>query len=85
MIAALLGRVAASPWAQTLLRSAAIGLAILLFMLSFRRSGERAGRMVERIETLEKTNEIQRHMLEAVARRPHDRGQLADRLRDRRF
>jgi hypothetical protein len=45
-------------------------LAILLFLLALRRSGERAGRLAERLETMEKANDVQRRMLEAAARRP---------------
>jgi len=85
LIAALLGRVAASSLARSLVRYGAIGLAILLFLLSIRRAGERVGRMAERLETTEKTNDVQRRMLEAAARRPRDRDDLADRLRDGRF
>jgi hypothetical protein len=64
---------------------AAIALTITLFLLSLRRSGERAGRLVERLENTEKANEIQRRMLEAASRRPRDCGELAERLRDGRF
>ncbi|HGG64437.1 MAG TPA: hypothetical protein ENK34_07675 [Rhodobacteraceae bacterium] len=64
---------------------AAIALTIALFLLSLRRSGERAGRLAERLENQEKANEIQRRMLEAASRRPHDRDELAERLRDGRF
>lgn len=64
---------------------AAIALTITLFLLSLRRSGERAGRLEERIENTEKANEIQRQMLEAAARRPRNRDQLAERLRDGKF
>ena len=64
---------------------AAIALAISLFLLSLRRSGERAGRLAERIENREKTNEIQRRMLEAASRRPRTRNELAERLRDGKF
>nr|WP_255700202.1 hypothetical protein [Ruegeria alba] len=67
------------------MRYGAIVLAVLLFLLSLRRSGERAGRLAERLETSEKTNEIQRRMLEAAARRPRDRNDLAERLRNGRF
>ena len=48
---------------------AAIALTILLFLLSLRRVGERAGRLAERLEKTEKVNETQRRMLEAAARR----------------
>jgi predicted transposase YdaD len=81
MIATLLGRIAASPWARAALLYGAIALTIVLFLLSIRRSGERVGRIAERLETREKTNEIQRRMLEAAARRPRDRDELVDRLR----
>ena len=60
-------------------------LTIALFLLSFRRAGERAGRLAERLSTSENTYEIQRQMLEAAARRPRDRDELAQRLRDGGF
>jgi hypothetical protein len=60
-------------------------LSIVLFLLSTRRSGERVGRIAERLDHTEKTNEIQRQMLDAATRRPADRDALADRLRDGRF
>ena len=85
MIASILGGIAASPWARAALRYGAIALAIVLFLLSIRRSGERVGRLAERLETTEKANEIQRRMLEAAARRPRDRDELVDRLRDGGF
>ncbi|WP_457650361.1 hypothetical protein [Profundibacter sp.] len=64
---------------------ATVALTITLFLLSLRRSGERAGRLAERLENQEKANEIQRRMLEAASRRPHDREELAERLRDGEF
>lgn len=85
MIATLLGGFAASLWMQAALRYGAIALTVFLFLLALRRSGERAGRLVERIETMEKVNDVQRQMLDASARRPRDRNDLADRLRDGRF
>ena len=85
MIATLLGGVAASPMTRAALRYGAIALAIVLFLLSIRRAGERAGRLAERLETTEKVNDVQRQMLEAAARRPRDRDELAERLRDGRF
>ena len=85
MISALLANIAASPWARSAMRYGAIVLTILLFLLALRRSGERAGRLAERLETMEKTHGVQRQMLEAAARRPRDRDELADRLRDGRF
>ena len=62
----------------------AIALTISLFLLSLRRSGERAGRLAERLKNMEKANEIQSRMLEA-ARRPRNRDELAQRLRDGQF
>lgn len=85
MIASLLGGTAASPWIRAALRYGALALTILLFLLSIRRAGERAGRLAERLETMEKANDVQRQMLDAAARRPRDRSELADRLRDGRF
>ncbi len=64
---------------------AVIILTISLFLLSLRRSGERAGRLAERLENTEKANEIQRRMLEAASRRPRNRNELAERLRDGKF
>ena len=85
MIAALLTRIAVSPWMRAALRYGAIALSIALFLLSIRRAGERAGRLAERLETMEKSNDVQRQMLDAAARRPRNRDELADRLRDGRF
>ena len=85
MISVLLGGIATSSWMRVTFRYAAIALAVLLFLLSLRRSGERAGRLTERLDTMEKTNAVQRRMLDAASRRPRDRGELADRLRDGRF
>lgn len=85
MIVALFTGIATSPWVRTALRYGAIALAVLLFLLSLRRSGERAGRLAERLETSEKTNDVQRQMLDAAARRPRDRNNLADRLHNGRF
>ena len=85
MITALLTGIAARPWSRAALRYGAIALAVCLFLLAHRRSGERAGRLAERLETTEKANEVQRQMLDAAARRPRDRDELANRLRDGRF
>jgi hypothetical protein len=60
-------------------------LTIALFLLNLRRAGERAGRPAERLSTSEKTHAIQRQMLDAASRRPHDRDALAQRMRDGRF
>jgi hypothetical protein len=70
MIGGLLAKLAGSAWARTALCYGVIALAILLFLLALRRSGERAGRLAERIESMEKNHDVQRRMLEAAARRP---------------
>ena len=58
---------------------------ILLFLMNLRRAGERAGRAAERLDAQERNDAIHRQMLDAAARRPHDRDALADRLRDDKF
>ena len=85
MIAGLLTGISTSPWMRAALRYGAIALSVLLFLLALRRTGERAGRLAERLETMEKVNDVQRQMLAAAARRPRDRNELAARLRDGRF
>ena len=85
MIAALFTGIAAAPWMRAALRYGAIVVTVLLFLLALRRSGERAGRLAERLETSEKANDVQRQMLEAAARRPRDHRELAERLRDGSF
>lgn len=85
MIGGLVATLAGSAWARTAVRYGATVVAILLFLLSLRRSGERVGRHAERLEMMEKTHDVQRQMLEAAARRPRSRNDLAERLRDGRF
>jgi hypothetical protein len=85
MIATLLGWIAASPSVRFALRYGAVALAVVLFLLSIRRAGERTGRLAERLATTEKANDVQRRMLEAAARRPLNRDELVDRLRDGGF
>lgn len=85
MIGGLVAALAGSAWARAALRYGVTAFAILLFLLALRRSGERAGRLAERLDTREKANKVQRRMLEAAARRPCDRGELVDRLRDGGF
>lgn len=85
MITALLTGFAARPCMRVALRYGAIAFAVLLFLLSLRRSGGRAGRLAERLETMEKANDVKRQMLEAAARRPRSRYELAQRLHDGSF
>ena len=85
MITTILGGIIANPWARAILRYGAIAVAIVLFLLSIRRTGERVGRLAERLETRERTHDIQRQMLGAAARRPRDRDDLVERLREGGF
>ena len=81
----LIAWISGSRFALAVGKWAAIAITVLLFLLSLRRSGERAGRLAERLENQEKANEIQRRMLEATTRRPRNRDELAQRLRDGQF
>jgi hypothetical protein len=85
VIGGLIATLSGSAWARAALRYGVIALTILLFLLSLRRSGERAGRLSEQLKTMEKTHDAQRRMLEAAARRPRSRSDLAERLRDGQF
>lgn len=85
MIGGPLTGIATRPWMRAALRYGAFSLAVLLFLLALRRSGERAGRLAEQLETMQKTHDAQRRMLEAAARRPRSRDDLAQRLRHGRF
>ena len=85
MIAWLLGVVAGSRALRALARWAALALTIALFILSFRRTAELAGRLAERLDQMEKADDIQRRILEAASRRPRSRDELARRLRDGDF
>ena len=84
-MAGLIAWFTGSRFAMAVGKWAVIALAVLLFLLSLRRSGERAGRLAERLGNMEKANEVQRRMLEAASRRPRDRDELAQRLRDGEF
>ena len=85
MIGGVVAWIAGSTVGRATLRYAVTALAILMFLLALRRSGERVGRLVEKLETMEKANDVQQRMLDAAARRPRDRDELAQRLRDGRF
>ena len=85
MIAGLLAWPRAGRIGRAALRIAILAAAILLLLLAFRRSGERFGRLLEQLEASERTNDVQQDMLEAAARRPRDRSELAERLRDGKF
>ena len=85
MIGGLVAALAGTPWGRRAAGILLVAAAILLFMVSLRRAGERAGRAAERFETRERNDAIHRRMLDAASRRPADRDALADRLRDGRF
>ena len=75
----------ARPWARRMAAYALVALTIALFIVNLRRTAERAGRVAERFEQLERANAIQRQMLDAAARRPRSRDDLLDRLREGGF
>jgi hypothetical protein len=81
VIAGFLAWLGAGRLGRLALRAAAV----LMLLLACSRSGERLGRVLERLEASEKGNDIQRDMFDEAARRPRDRGELAERLRDGRF
>jgi hypothetical protein len=85
MWASLLAGILSRPWARQVAGLVLVVLTIILFILNLRRSGERAGRAAERLETMERTHAIQRKMLDAAARRPRSRDDLLDRLRGGQF
>lgn len=85
MISGLFATLAGSASTRTAIRYGITALAILLFLLALRRSGERVARLAEQLETIERVHGVQRRMLEAAARRLAFRNDLAERMRDGRF
>jgi hypothetical protein len=85
MWGSLMAGILARPWARKAAGFALAGLTIALFLLNLRRTGERAGRAAERLDTLERSHAIHRQMLDAAANRPRDRDALLERLRRGRF
>jgi hypothetical protein len=75
----------ARPWARRVAALALVALTITLFILNLRRTAERAGRAAERFDNLERSHAIHRQMLDAAARRPRNRDDLLDRLREGGF
>lgn len=75
----------ARPWAQRVAFVALVALTITLFLFNLRRAGERAGRVAERLENLERANAIQRQMLDTASRRPRNPDDLLERLREGGF
>lgn len=85
MWGALLVGVFAQPWVRRVAAIALVALTIILFLFNLRRTAERAGRAAERLENLERAHAIQRQMLDAASRRPRDRDDLLERLRQGGF
>jgi hypothetical protein len=85
VIAGFLAAIGSSRLLRSALRLRLAAAAVLLLLLACRRSGERLGRLLEQRETLERSHDGQRQMLEAAAHRPRDRDELAERLRNGRF
>lgn len=81
----LLAEILARPWARRAAGYALVALIIILFLFNLRRTAERVGRAVERLQNLERANAIQRQMLDAASRRPRDRDDLLERLREGGF
>ncbi|WP_108483533.1 hypothetical protein [Oceaniglobus ichthyenteri] len=73
------------PWARWAAGVVLAALTVALFILNLRRAGERAGRAAGRLATLERDNVVQRQMLDEASRRPRNRNDLIDRLRDGEF
>ena len=85
VIGALIATLAGSAWAPTAFRYDVTAPVIFLVLLALRHSGERASRLAERLETMERTHDAEQRMLEAAASRRRSRDDLADRLRDGLF
>lgn len=85
MWGSLLVRLMALPWARRAAGYVLAALTIPLFILNLRRTAERAGRAAERLDQLEHTHAINRQMLDAATRRPRNRDDLIERLRDGGF
>jgi hypothetical protein len=81
----MLAEILARPWARRAAAYALVALTVTLFILNLRRQGERAGRAAERLDQMERSNAIQHKMLEAASRRPHNRNDLLERLREGGF
>ena len=76
----LIGQLLA-PFALRLAGFAAIIGAVLAVLLGARQTGRNA----ERLDRMRKTMEVQREQLEAASRRPRDRDELLERMRDGSF
>jgi hypothetical protein len=68
MLGSLMVGLMSRPWARRIIPAAFAALTITLFLFNLRRSGERASRAAEWIQTLDDINHAQRQMLEEAAR-----------------
>ena len=85
MLGRLLAKILVRPWARRAAGYALVALTITLFILNIRRTAERTGRAAERLDQMERSNAIRHKMLEAASRRPHNRDDLLERLREGGF
>jgi hypothetical protein len=70
---------------RTVLLYGSVILTVVLFLLYLRKSGEKAGRMAERVATQVKTLETKDAQLKAAAAAPRGTPAVVDSLRDGRF
>jgi len=73
------------PWMRRLGLWAGAVVAAVAAIAAIRRSGERAGRLEERLNQQKEIADAERRMLDAARDRPRDRDDLARRLRDGSF
>ena len=85
MWGSMLSRLIARPWVRRIIGTALAVSTVVFFLFNLRRAGERTGRASERLDTLEAVTHAQRQMLDAASRRPRNRDDLIDRLRDGEF
>lgn len=85
MWGAILSGLVARPCVRRLIGMALAVFTVVFFLFNLRRAGERTGRAAERLDTLEAVTHAQRKMLDEASRRPRNRGDLIDRLRDGEF
>ena len=81
----MLSGLVARPRVRRLIGTALAVLTIVFLLFNLRRAGERTGRAAERLDILEAVTNAQRQMLDAASRRPRNRDDLIDRLRDGEF
>ncbi|TCT02357.1 hypothetical protein EDC22_1274 [Tepidamorphus gemmatus] len=73
------------PWVRRLGLWIGAVVAAVAAIAAIRRSGERAGRLEERLNQQKEIADAERRMLDASRDRPRDRDDLARRLRDGSF